>query len=63
MSLHAKSLLPILLARSGRLTSDDAAMIDALRRWNFDAQGRALMYGPPPSNSWYCLDFGLQLWI
>ena len=39
VSLHAKSLLPILLARSGRLTSDDAAMIDVLRRWNFDATG------------------------
>jgi penicillin amidase len=37
VSLHAKSLLPILLARSGRMTSDDAAMIDVLRRWNFDA--------------------------
>jgi penicillin amidase len=37
VSLHAKVLLPILLARSNRTTSDDAAMIDVLRRWNFDA--------------------------
>jgi penicillin G amidase len=37
LSLHAKTLLPILLARSGRVTSGDAAALDLLRRWNFDA--------------------------
>jgi len=37
LSLHAKTLLPILLARSGRVTSDDAAALELLKRWNFDA--------------------------
>jgi len=37
LSLHAKTLLPILLARSGRVTSYDAAALELLKRWNFDA--------------------------
>jgi penicillin amidase len=39
VSLHARSLLPILLKRTGELTAADQPVLDLLRRWNFDATG------------------------
>jgi penicillin amidase len=37
VSLHAKSLWPILLKRTGELSVADQPALDLLRRWNFDA--------------------------
>jgi penicillin G amidase len=37
VSLHAKSLLPVLLAHAGAVDSRDQAAIELLRKWNFDA--------------------------
>jgi len=39
LSLHAKTLLPLLLARVQPSTPADRQAIDLLRRWTFDARG------------------------
>ena len=39
LSLHAKTLLPILLKHTGGMTPRDQPALDLLRRWNFDATG------------------------
>jgi len=37
VSLHARTLLPILLTRTGSMSAGDQPVLDLLRRWNFDA--------------------------
>jgi penicillin amidase len=39
VSLHAKTLLPILLTHTGGMAAGDQPVLDLLRRWNFDATG------------------------
>ena len=39
MSLHAKTLLPILLRRTAAMTAAEQPALDVLRKWNFDATG------------------------
>jgi penicillin G amidase len=37
VSLHAKALLPVLLARTAHASAAEQSALDVLRRWNFDA--------------------------
>jgi penicillin G amidase len=39
LSLHAKALLPVLLAHTAAIDPRDAPAIERLRQWNFDATG------------------------
>ena len=39
VSLHAKTLLPILLRRTAAMTAAEQPALDVLRKWNFDATG------------------------
>ena len=39
LSLHAKTLLPILLAHTSRVSETDKPALDVLRRWTFNAMG------------------------